>query len=294
MGWFPANESGACVQYSRSAVPFEEITCLYPGLKRLYFNWEFTMDPESLFHKMDENPWFPVTCCVVYLIAMHFGQKYFEKREKWQWRTTLALWNLFLSTFSIIGFSRLAPKLIHNISTYGWFGFLCINPESTLGPGTSGLWAILFVLSKPAELLDTFFIIIHKKPLMLLHWYHHITVLLCTWHTTVTRCPPGLFYATMNYAVHGIMYFYYFLMAIRCKPKWFNPKVITIAQIAQMVAGVGASASAFWAINTVDGCWSKFENNTGTLVMYGSYLVLFLQFFFRRYFISVTKKPKRE
>lgn len=252
------------------------------------------MDPEPIFNVMSENPWFPIACCVVYLIAIFLGQKYMEKREKWNWRSSLAAWNLLLTVFSTMGVTRLAPKLIHNISTYGWFGFLCTNPESTLGPGTTGLWSLFFVLSKPAELIDTFFIVINKKPLMLLHWYHHITVLLCTWHTTVTKCPPGLFYATMNYAVHSIMYLYYFLMAIRCKPKWFNPQFITIAQIVQMVFGVGASASAFWAISGVEGCWSKFENNTGTLIMYASYLLLFLQFFIRRYVFTFTKRTSKE
>ena len=42
----------------------------------------------------------------------------------------------------------------------------------------------------------------------------------------------------MNYAVHFIMYGYYYLMAMRLKPRWFNAMYITVAQISQMVVGV--------------------------------------------------------
>merc|ERR1712127_1141715 len=56
----------------------------------------------------------------------------------------------------------------------------CIDPTTFYG-GSFFLWTILFVLSKFAELWDTFFIVVHKKPLIFLHWYHHITVLLYCW-----------------------------------------------------------------------------------------------------------------
>lgn len=71
-------------------------------------------------------------------------------------------------------------------------------------------------------------------------------------------------------------------MAIKCKPKWFNPKWITIAQISQMVVGVAVSIASFNAIGK-PGCWAKFENNTSILIMYISYFFLFVQFFLRRY-----------
>merc|ERR1712139_66501 len=85
---------------------------------------------------------------------------------------------------------------------------------------------------------DTFFIVVRKKPLVFLHWYHHITVLLFCWHSYVTESPSGIYFTAMNYAVHFIMYGYYFLMAARCLPKWFPAGIITTAQISQMVVGV--------------------------------------------------------
>lgn len=36
------------------------------------------------------------------------------------------------------------------------------------------------------ELVDTLFIVLRKKPLIFLHWYHHITVLLFCWHAFAT------------------------------------------------------------------------------------------------------------
>lgn len=134
-----------------------------------------------------------------------------------------------------------------------------------------------------SELVDTFFIVIHKKPLIFLHWYHHITVLLYCWHSYVTTSPPGIFFVVMNYSVHATMYGYYFLMAMRWRPKWLNPIIITAAQISQMVVGVAVTLIGFYYYKTDPSCRISAENNTAAFVMYGSYLFLFLQFFVGRY-----------
>jgi hypothetical protein len=145
-----------------------------------------------------------------------------------------------------------------------------------------------------SELLDTFFIVIHKKSLIFLHWYHHVSVLLYCWHAFTSKAPGGIFFATMNYAVHAIMYFYYFLMAIKMKPKWFNSIWITVSQISQMVVGVAVTVLGFWLAPSYEKeCSLKSENNIAALIMYGSYLLLFVQFFLQRYFGSKSKKAKK-
>lgn len=55
-----------------------------------------------------------------------------------------------------------------------------------------------------------------------IHYSHASSVLLYCWHSYVTKSPSGLFFCAMNYGVHSIMYGYYFLMAIKCKPKASN------------------------------------------------------------------------
>jgi len=86
-----------------------------------------------------------------------------------------------------------------------------------------------------------------------------------------------------------VMYFYYFLMAIKCKPKWMNPKIITVAQILQMVVGVTVCTRTYQYANE-EGCWASALNIRGTLFMYASYLYLFSAFFFQRYVIKAKRK----
>jgi hypothetical protein len=252
--------------------------------------------------------WVPLAACVVYGMAIVLGRKYFTGRPAWNLRTALALWNFTLSFFSFMGFIRTFPYLFHNIMTYTWRENFCIDPETHVGSGSTGIWAQLFTLSKlpyvyifysvlrlvsfdsisrankmmilllpkilniNSELVDTFFIVVHKKPLIFLHWYHHISVLVFTWHAYIHNAPTGIMFCSMNYFVHAIMYFYYFLMAVHCKPKWFKPVWITVAQISQMIVGVTITIMGFYLVfmEKPDNCWLQPKNNWAAFVMYGS------------------------
>jgi hypothetical protein len=44
------------------------------------------------------------------------------------------------------------------------------------------------------ELGDTVFVVLRKKPLIFLHWYHHVTVLLYCWHSYASRSSAGLYF----------------------------------------------------------------------------------------------------
>ena len=232
-------------------------------------------------------PYVPIVAVLLYGCFIVMGQFYLSNQSRWDWRMTMSFWNLGLSVFSAIGFLRTAPALMHNFYYYTIQDNFCFDPESHFGSGSTGLWVQLFILSKFPELIDTFFIVIHKKPLIFLHWYHHISVLLYCWHSYVTKAPTGIIFCAMNYAVHAIMYFYYFLMAARMKPKFFNAMYITTAQISQMIVGVIVTIYGCYLLwvkkVSPETCWLTPENNFAALLMYGSYLFLFLQFFWQRY-----------
>jgi len=292
--WYPVLSSGDCLRYGRwDDRPYEEISCLYPTWGKTFMTWE---SPGSWFYKvwdiLEANSWLPVAACAIYVLAIHLGQRYMKSRPAWNLRRSLAVWNLLLAVFSAFGFIRMATQLTHNFSHYGFRDSVCESARSMIGSGTTAVWGLAFALSKFAELVDTFFIVVHKKKLMFLHWYHHVTVLICCWHTWVTETPSGLIFCTVNLYVHSIMYFYYFLMAVKCKPKWMNPLFITLTQITQMVAGVFVTFSTIYFLSEGN-CSADLTNLKGTLVLYASYLVLFLNFFFERYGIKHTTKLKK-
>jgi elongation of very long chain fatty acids protein 6 len=258
-----------------------------------YKRYEKYYDPIPVLDWMSSRPIVPIAAVLAYGLLIIWGRKTMEHKEPWKWRKYLAAWNFFLSLFSWIGAFRTAPQLIHNLMTMSFHENLCNDPQVTYGSGSSGLWVQLFILSKFPELLDTFFIVIHKKPLIFLHWYHHITVLAYCWHSYVSKSPAGLFFVVMNYSVHAIMYGYYFLMAIHMKPKWLNAMFITTAQISQMVVGVGITIAAFYFYKNDPDCMIHKENNIAAFLMYGSYLFLFAQFFLTRYFRKATPAKKK-
>jgi len=236
---------------------------------------------------MQNHPAIPIVACLLYGLLIVVGKKLMKNRPAFNWRNSMAAWNLGLSLFSFFGLIRTLPQLLYNLATMSVRDNFCKDPSITCGSGSTGLWVQLFIVSKFPELFDTFFIVIHKKPLIFLHWYHHVTVLLYCWHAYVNKSPYGLFFVTMNYGVHAIMYGYYFLMAIKMKPKWLNAMFITGAQISQMVVGVIVTVFAFYFYQTENDdsnpCFIQKENNIAAFIMYGSYLFLFMQFFTLRY-----------
>lgn len=90
----------------------------------------------------------PVFVCVAYVALIFGGQHIMAKREPWNWRRAMAMWNLSLSVFSWIGMARTAPQLAHNLYNMSVRDNLCLDPRATYGSGSTGLWVQLFILSK--------------------------------------------------------------------------------------------------------------------------------------------------
>ena len=272
---------------------FTQLFQHYPLLSYLYtpFEKNYNAVPGVDFAK--NNILAPVVIVAAYMAFCYFGQKYMAKREAFDLRMPLAYWNLFLSTFSFMGMARTMPHLLHNLSTRSLEENLCTNPQVTFGDGACGFWVQMFVFSKIPELIDTFFIVSRKKPLIFLHWYHHVTVLLFCWHSYATEASTGLFFVAMNYSVHAVMYGYYFLMAVKMKPKWLPPQVITIAQITQMLIGTSLCVMSFILLKKGGDCAVKKENVIAGGLMYGSYLYLFAEFAVKRFILAPKQKAKK-
>lgn len=270
---------------------------------------------------MAKNPWVPITAVILYVIGVFGGQQLMKNRAPYDFRKAMAWWNIFLSVFSFIGVLRVVPEIIYKYFLFGPHEIMCGHPELIYGSGASGLWVQFFILSKLGELIDTAFLVLHKKPVIFLHWYHHVTVLLFCWFTYVNK-NPGVLFCGMNYSVHAIMYFYYYLQAAdrnsflfttllpmfgyekdlkgSCKDS-FKKKVlsakntsrITMMQTSQMVVGV--LIVIYYFRNP-----SCSRENGGPVdwtlmaycgVMYSSYLYLFAEVYVNK-FIKNRKNRK--
>eukprot|EP00929_Paragymnodinium_shiwhaense_P001237 TRINITY_DN101463_c0_g1_i1.p1 TRINITY_DN101463_c0_g1~~TRINITY_DN101463_c0_g1_i1.p1 ORF type:complete len:394 (+),score=75.31 TRINITY_DN101463_c0_g1_i1:89-1183(+) len=235
--------------------------------------------------------WIGHATAVLYLIGMWAGEKAMKDLKPFDLKAPLNLWNLFLAVYSLCGAIRTVPHLLASISTYGVDYTLCRAAAAAYGSGPVGLWVMLFIYSKYFELIDTVFLVLRKKKVMFLHWYHHFTVLLYCWHSYVWEMPTGLYFTAMNYSVHAIMYFYYFLAGMGKPPNW--GLFVTIIQIAQMVVGIAVTVGHMVLLyrESVPHCDGYLINLGLALAMYGSYCALFVQFFVEKY-CRRSKKAK--
>lgn len=255
-----------CIVSGPDGHTFREAYCVYPSLELISFPWEKYHINDGRYHfnyfpikyYLESHMFLPVLVVALYAGFLYFGRKFFSTREPLNLRWFLASWNLFLALFSMMA-------VLHSIPAFFMmFGRslhdnLCVNPGDSFG-GASELWVLLFILSKFAELFDTFFIIVHKKPLIFLHWYHHISVLLFCWVAYQEKTPSTLFFGPLNACIHSIMYFYYFLMAVKLKPKWFNAIWLTTAQTVQMVVGTSFSVMSIYYYMVDESCIIKRRN----------------------------------
>jgi len=231
------------------------------------------------------NNWhIPLIAIAIYVPIVFIGPSILNALDfHFKSKALTGLWSLSLSLFSMWGASILIPELFFHedsgLLTQGLQGIIC--GEARWGFGRSGFAIGVFVLSKIPELFDTVLLVLAGRPVIFLHWYHHITVLLFCWHCFSIQAPIGLSFVAMNYTVHAIMYFYYFLTQLGPEMRKIIAIVktpITILQTSQMFVGTFVCIS--FLVKEEEDC-KKGANRMNAvlgLVMYSTYFYLFFQF----------------
>lgn len=224
----------------------------------------------------------------IYVVVVFGGKGYMRTRPRYDLRPALAIWSGTLAIFSILGAVRTLPELVTAINAYGWQYSICVP---TYFRGVPAFWSALFTLSKVLELGDTVFIVLRKQPLIFLHWYHHITVLVYVWYSYTDHTAPGRWFMVMNYTVHSLMYTYYTLRAMRFQMSKIISLVITSLQLTQMIIGVIINVYSYQIKARGEFCQQTYENLQYSSIMYFTYFMLFAHFFYTTY---VIEKPKGE
>lgn len=271
---------------------------------------------EDAFNWMVNSPQVPLLIAAGYIVMVHtlphlLNHVMRSSRPVPGVSVVIPLWNLFFSLSSCVGLLYCLPVLYRVMTTTdrdlpglapkkdwrtgkwdyephvrgGLYTSLCYWNRNFFQDGPTGFWLLTFNLSKILELADTLFLVLKRKPVPFLHWYHHTTVMLFCWHAHVSSISNGLGFAVMNMAVHSLMYFYYFICAcgLGSVARPFAP-VVTLLQLVQMFAGMllVLYTTGLYLFHP-KGCDTSATSLAFGTCMYLSYIVLFIKFCRDRY-----------
>ncbi|CAG0893746.1 unnamed protein product [Cyprideis torosa] len=222
--------------------------------------------------------WVALPISVLYIVGIFWLEHHMKFRPAYSLRGPLIVWNGLLAVFSIWGALRLVPALLYDLT----------QNLGCEGCGIGASWMYFFVWSKLFELGDTLFIVLRKRPLIFLHWYHHITVLLYTWYGTDGGTACGAYFCATNVFIHSLMYSYYAARSLGAHIPRVMQMSLTALQILQMIIGITVSAISYhYKTRYGSGCAASVEIILVSIAMLVSYAVLFSLFFYKTYIRGV-------
>ncbi|KEG07831.1 putative fatty acid elongase [Trypanosoma grayi] len=303
---------------------------------------------------LDGAPDYPAHAILLYLLCIFWLPTWMAQREPLRIKYLVAAWNLVLSLISIAGTLVLLPMLWEMLTERGFHKTVCAVPGSvdtattttTVAEegstsenllhkdfnGPRAFFMAVFMYAKVPELADTVFLVLQKKPVSFLHWYHHLVTTLYCWHASYVVIPSGVCFAGMNDAVHAVMYLYFCGVVLGWR-KLIRPiaPLITLMQVLQMFTGMaitlciwlqhhlGPAAASTWFYHAISwllsrmhamgvadgsgegpfrmedyfrGCDTDTTNMRMGLVMYGSYCILFVVLF-KQLYMDAPKRQRR-
>lgn len=247
---------------------------------------ESGFDEDSAVKWVSQHWTLSLYASAVYALLIHAGRWWMSDKPPWSLRTPMVMWNTGLAVFSSLGALTLLPSLSAALWENGITYSVCQRVVMGTAASQRNLWSFLFVLFKLIELGDTTFIVLRKTPLSFLHWYHHITVLLYCWGQYNSRASVGNWFITLNFIVHAIMYTYYAIRASGYRMTSTIMQTITALQMSQFLVGILANLLAYRHLTKGEECMVTKQVFYFGLALYGSYLLLFANFFYQRYCVK--------
>jgi len=253
-------------------------------------NFDFNDAPLSSFNA-------PLIGGLLYLAVIFSLQSQIKKGEPYKVLTILH--NLFLCLLSAVMLLGILMNVFVIGSKKGFFYVYCDDPTHPLGTmekGPIAFWCYVFYASKYYEMLDTVLLVLKKRPLTLVHCYHHFIVPFLFWSFLHTATTAHWFLSVANCLVHVIMYYYYARTCMGAKIWW--KKYLTTLQITQFIIDVifcwGCMIKHYlWKKNYIlNDCEGDQAAGWFGCLLLSSYLLLFVDFFHRTY--TQQDKRKRE
>lgn len=214
---------------------------------------------------------------LIYICTIFGLKEWMKNRQPFHLKKQLFLWNAALGIFSIVGFVRTAPEFLSIVfDKNGFYRSICVRNGGNM---PLAFWSLLFILSKYVELGDTVFIVLRKRPLVFIQWYHHLMTLIMCWISAPYIEPISRYYVVMNYAVHSLMYPYFALKSVDVNIPRGISNIITTCQLCQMIFGLFVNFYTTYLIHTGIDCYRHSVSIRMSFLVYGSFTILFGKLF---------------
>ena len=132
----------------------------------LYTDYECQTDVFTFQKWAAARPQLPYVAIVIYLLSISAGQSMMRNRKPLHLKWLLFAWNSALALTSFIGVIRGTYEVGTFVKRSGFLSSMCIAKTDNV----TAFWVFVFLMSKFAELGDTFFLVAKKKNVMFLHW----------------------------------------------------------------------------------------------------------------------------
>ena len=253
---------------------------------------ESRFDEKTAMAWMRKYWWTSFIYSAVYLLLIYIGTQYMKNRKPFQLRVLLCMWSTGLSLFSLLALTTVVP-LFSDLYKVGGFEYTVCDMQYLIGSTGRGLFAFLFPLSKLPELVDTAFNVLRKSKISFLHCYHHVSVFIYCWFSYAYPISTGVWFGTVNFIVHAVMYAYYAVKASGRNPPRWVARCITILQLSQMFFGMFLNYTAIRAFFLGKTCGMDSFTVSISLFFYISYAILFANFYYWAYIYTnkTTKAP---
>ncbi|KAK6751806.1 hypothetical protein RB195_003307 [Necator americanus] len=184
---------------------------------------------------------------ILYVVVVFGLRHIMRKREPFSLFVPLNIWNFTLAVFSIIGTIKLTPEFWNTLFDKGLQNSYCYAYDFTK---------------------DTVFIVLRKRPLMFLHWYHHILTAVYAFYSHPHTPGFNRYGIYLNFTVHAFMYSYYFLRSMKISLPGLGTiaKFITTLQIFQFVVSCAILVHIGYLVN-IAGIPCDFDSNIFVLAI---------------------------
>lgn len=112
------------------------------------------------------RPTLPYVAVLLYLPAIYLGQVWMKDRKPLNLKWLLFAWNSSLALLALIGVFRGTFEVGSFVLREGFLSSMCFARTDNV----TAFWVFVFLMSKFAELGDTFFLVAKKRNVMFLHW----------------------------------------------------------------------------------------------------------------------------